>query len=80
MRWGWVIGAVILVVAAASTWFAFQSPGFVAGLTAIAAGAAWKALAPAVLKQEDPAVRKARQQCERSGGVWDHTRNRCRNR
>ncbi|MEN6302240.1 MAG: hypothetical protein ABFD96_05905 [Armatimonadia bacterium] len=51
MRWGWLVGAVLLAAAALSVWFAFRSPEFVAGLTAIAAGAAWRALAPKVAQQ-----------------------------
>lgn len=45
MKWGlWVAAAVILIAAAGGTWFAFQSPQFVAGLVALAGGAIWKAL------------------------------------
>ena len=31
-------------------------------------------------KPESDEVRKARQQCERMGGEWDHIRKRCKNR
>ena len=53
-RWLWIGGAVLLGVAALSVYYAFQSPGFVAGLAALAAAAAWKALKPAVLKRMTP--------------------------
>jgi len=33
-----------------------------------------------VSRPESESARKARQQCERSGGQWDHIRKRCRNR
>lgn len=62
MIW-WAIGAVLLAVAAASIYAAFQSPGFVASLTALAAAAAWKAVAPTITKrmppEEEAAWRKA---------------------
>lgn len=54
MRWVWIGGAALLGVAALSTYWAFQSPTFVAGLAALAAGAAWKAIAPAVAKRRTP--------------------------
>lgn len=53
MRWLWLGGAVILAVAAAAVWFAFQRPEFVAGIVGIAAVALWTALARAI------AMRKA---------------------
>ena len=43
MKWLWIAAVVILIAAAGATWFAFQRPDFVAGLTAIAVAAAWKA-------------------------------------
>lgn len=52
MRWLWLAGGLLLAVAAAATWFAFHDPRFVAGLSAIAAAALWKALAP-MLKGKD---------------------------
>ena len=54
-RWLWIGGAVLLAIAAAAVWFAFQRPDFVAGLVAVAAGAVWKALAPAILKRKPAA-------------------------
>ena len=45
MRLIWVIGAVLLAVAAAAVWFAFQRPDFVGGLIAVAAAAAIEAVA-----------------------------------
>lgn len=58
MRWLWLAGAVLLAVAAGGTWFAFQRPDFVAGLVAIAVAAAWKAIAPALLKRKTPEEEK----------------------
>ena len=54
MRWLWLAAAVLLGVAAVSVYVAFQSPSFVAGLTALAAGAVWKAVAPAILRRMPP--------------------------
>lgn len=49
MRWLlWAAAGVLLAVAAAAVWFAFQRPDFVAGLALAAAGALGKALAGAV--------------------------------
>ena len=50
----WVIGAVLLGAAALGAYWAFQSPTFVAGLTALAAAAAWKVIAPAVARRRAP--------------------------
>jgi hypothetical protein len=77
MRWGYLIGAVCLAAAALGVWMAFQNPTFVAGLTAIAAGAVWKAVAPKIAQPEPDDVRKARQLCERQGRRWNHARRRC---
>lgn len=52
MRWLWLAGALLLAIAAAATWFAFHDPRFVAGLSAIAAAALWKAVTP-MLKPKD---------------------------
>jgi hypothetical protein len=52
---GWAVGAVLLAVAAFAVYTAFQSPTFVAGLSALAAAAAWKAIAPVVAKPLSPA-------------------------
>jgi pimeloyl-ACP methyl ester carboxylesterase len=52
MKWLWLSGAVILAVAAVAVWYAFQRPDFVAGLVAVATAAAWKALAPAIVKRK----------------------------
>lgn len=54
MRWLWLGGGLLLAVAAAATWFALQRPDFVAGLAAVAAGAIWKAVAPALLRRKPP--------------------------
>lgn len=54
MRWLWICGALLFLVAAAAIWVAFQRPDFVAGLVAIAIAAAWKAMAPALAKDFSP--------------------------
>lgn len=78
MRWWlWALAAVTLVAAAAGVWFAAQSPTFVAGLTALAVGAAWKAVAPAVLRRMPPELEKQWRDCERRGGRWNHRTKRC---
>lgn len=46
-RWLWLAGAVLLAVAAAATWFAFQRPDFVGGLIVLAIASVAKAIAPA---------------------------------
>lgn len=63
----WLIGAVLLAAAAFGVYFAFQSPTFVAGLSALAAAAAWKAIAPAISKPLPPAELEARQKAYRQG-------------
>jgi hypothetical protein len=59
MKWFWIAAFVLLAIAAASVWFAFQRPDFVAGLTAAAVAAAWKAFAPKLLKRMPPEKKKA---------------------
>lgn len=54
MRWAWLIGGVLILAAAGGVYYAFQSPTFVAGLTAIAAAAVWKAVAPTIAKPLPP--------------------------
>jgi len=77
MRWLWIGGAVILAVAAVSVWYAFQQPGFVAGLTAIAAAAAWKAIAPDLLKPASDEKLRAIKRCRDSGGKYNHRTGKC---
>ncbi len=52
MPWFWLGGAVLMAVAAAAVWFAFQRPDFVARLVSVAAGALWKALAPSLAPRD----------------------------
>lgn len=66
-RWLWIGGALLLGVAAVSVWYAFRSPGFVAGLTAIATAAAWKAIKPVVLSPETEDARAERVKAYRRG-------------
>jgi hypothetical protein len=54
-RWFWLACTVFLLIAAGSVWYAFQQPGFVGGLVTLAAGAAFKALSPSILKAVAPA-------------------------
>jgi len=74
----WLTCAILAVVAAASVWFAFQSPDFVTGLVLIAAGAAVKAAVPAVTKRMKPDQEKAFRDCVRRGGEWDSFRKKCK--
>lgn len=46
MRWFWLAAALLLGVAAFAVYWSFSSPAFVAGLAAVAMGAAWKAVVP----------------------------------
>ena len=78
MKWFWLIFAVLTAAAAATVWFAFQSPDFVAGLTAIAIGAAVKAVMPVIAKPMSQADQKAFRDCVRRGGEWDHIRKKCK--
>lgn len=69
----WAIGAVIFAVAAFAVYQAFQSPAFVAGLSALAAAAAWKAVRPILVTPETKADRASRQQAYRRAdgdGDW----------
>lgn len=63
----WLAGAVLLAVAALGVWSAFKSPTFVAGLAAVAAGAAWKALKPVLTKPLPPEELAKRQKAYRGG-------------
>jgi hypothetical protein len=46
MRWLWLAAALLLGVAALAIYQSVTSPAFVAALTAVAIGAAWKAMLP----------------------------------
>ena len=46
MRWLWLAAALLLGAAAFLLYWSFSSPEFVAGLAAVAVGAAWKAILP----------------------------------
>ena len=76
MRWLWIGAAVLLGIAALSVYTAFQSPTFVAGLTAIAAAAVWKAIAPAVAKPMSEAERKDRDRAVRQGSDEERVRKK----
>jgi len=78
VKWIWLILAALTAAAAGAVWFAFQSPDFVAGLTALAIGAAVKAVMPAIAKPMSQADQKAFRDCVRRGGEWDHIRKRCK--
>lgn len=78
MRVIWVIGAILLAVAAAAVWFAFQRPDFVGGLIAVAAAAAIKAALPQVTKRMPPEKEAEWRDCMRRGGEWDYRKKRCK--
>lgn len=46
MRWLWLAAALLLGVAAFALYQSFSSPAFVAALSVVAMGAAWKAILP----------------------------------
>ncbi len=66
MLW-WIIGAALFVVAALSVWTAFHSPAFVAGLSALAAAAAAKAIVTKAKAPLSEADTKAKNAAERAG-------------
>jgi hypothetical protein len=76
VKWLWIAAAIIVLAAAAGVWFAFQRPDFVAGLTAVAAGALWKALGPNLLKRKSPEEEAIDRQRVREGlsPIWKRPR------
>lgn len=74
----WLICAVLAALVAAGVWSAFQSPDFVAGLTALAIVAAVRASIPPITKRMKPDQEKAFRDCVRRGGEWDHVRKKCK--
>ena len=72
MTW-WVVGLALVGVAGLSVYFAFRSPTFVAGLTALASAAAWKAIKPVIVKQRSPDDQAKDQKDYKAGrgdGYW----------
>ena len=72
MWWLYAAGAVILLVGAASAFWAFQRPSFVAGLASVITTAVIKAILPKLLKRKSPEEeaedhRRARE--GKSGGI-----------
>ena len=63
----WASGAVLLAVTAFGLYMAAQSPTFVAGLSALAAAAVWKAIKPAITKPMSEDEAKARDAATRQG-------------
>lgn len=72
----WLAGAVLLGVAALAVYMAFQSPTFVAGLSALAAAAAAKAIKEVVVKPETPEARVIRIEEYRRGHGDDDWRRK----
>lgn len=72
----WLAGAVLLGVAALGVYMAFQSPTFVAGLSALAAAAAAKAVKGIVVKPETPEARVIRIEEYRRGHGDDDWRRK----
>lgn len=72
--------AAVLIGVGAAAFLVMRSPTFWADAAKQLGAALLPAILKYVTKPEDEATRKARQQCERQGGVWDHARKRCRNR
>jgi len=65
--WWWIIGTVLMACAGGGIFFAFRSPAFVDGLTAIIAKRAWDAFAPRVLKRKTPEEEEADRESVRMG-------------
>jgi hypothetical protein len=63
----WLTLAVLFAAAAGGVYAAFQSPAFVAGLSAMATAAAWKAIKPALTKPLSPQDQEAWRKAERQG-------------
>ena len=64
MMW-WIVGLVLLACAGGGVFLAFRSPTFVAGLAAIAASAAWKAILPGLGRSPEGVLKD--KQTEREG-------------
>mgnify|MGYP006371048687 FL=1 len=71
---GLYIAALVGMTAAA--FIVARSPTFWVGVAMVI----WRAVAPMLLKPEDPETRKRRQAVERAGGEWDHINKRERRR
>ena len=56
--------AALLVVAAISVYVAFQRPEFFAGLTAVAAGVAWRAVWPEMFRSGQKTQEKAKERAK----------------
>lgn len=61
----WIAGAALFAVAALSVWIAFQRPDFVAALCAAALAAAWRAVAPTLLKSSPETQRRHQEDVRR---------------
>lgn len=72
----WLVGAALLGVAAFAVYAAFQSPAFVAGLSALAAAAAWRAVAPSLGKRQSPEDEAKGRSEYRAGRGDDYWRRR----
>ena len=71
MKWFLIIMAALLVVAAISVWYAFQRPEFFAGLTAVAAGVAWKAIWPEMFRSSPETQEKAKERAKLAKEIGD---------
>ena len=80
MRWLWLAGAALFAVAAFAVWWAFQSPEFVAGLTAVAVGAAAKAIVTKAGARMPPEEEAEMRREYRAGRGDEWLRNRKRKR
>ena len=72
-----VAWAALLGVAALALWRALQSPTVLAGLSAIAARAAAKAIITKVKGRNTPEIEAKMQECVRRGGRWNNWKKRC---
>ena len=74
----WLGGAALFGVAALAVYGAFNSPSFVAGLTALAVALAAKAVIPVITKRNSADVEARMAECYRRGGTWDNFKKRCK--
>jgi hypothetical protein len=74
----WLGGAALFGVAALAVYGAFNSPSFVAGLTALAVAMATKAIVPVVTKRNSLKIEERMHECTRRGGTWDNFKKRCK--
>ena len=74
------MGVALFGVAALAIWRALQSPAVLAGLGAIAAREAGKAIVKKIKDRNPPEIEAKMHDCVRRGGEWDNFNKKCRDR